>query len=280
MRISFALFVIPFAFLGGLFGMSQPIEADRHIDGMNDEIRVMAVARTPESSTVMLKIAIPKRNEVVTGNPTWIQFRIDGFALGADSSQFERADQVAVSDMGQTVHVVVDNEPYFPVNEPALNPFNETGYFYNSSYKFEMPFPLKEGVHTLRMFPARSFGESLKGEGTFAVQRFYVGKFDSKKEVDFSKPFLTYNEPSDQMPLRENQPVLLDFLVANCELSPDGYKVRLTIDGKIERTLASWQPYYIYGLAKGKHTIRLELMNEEKGVPGLFNDVTRTIIVH
>lgn len=280
MRVSFALFAFPFAFLGAIYGMSKAIPADKPTNGMNDEIRVMAVARTPESSTVMLKIAVPRQNEVVAGNPIWVQFRIDGFALGADSSQFERSDQIAVTDMGQTVHVVVDNEPYFPVNEPAINPFNETGYFYNSSYKFEMPIPLKEGVHTLRMFPARSFGESLKGENTFAIQRFYVGKKDSNKEVDFSKPFLTYNEPSDQLPLRVDQPVLLDFLIANCELSPDGYKVRLTIDGSNHRILTSWQPYYIYGLTKGKHTIRLELMNENKVVPGPFNDVTRKIIVN
>jgi hypothetical protein len=71
----------------------------------------------------------------------------------------------------------------------------------------------------------------------------------------------------------------LDFLISNCELTPDGYKVRLTIDGNVHRTLTSWQPYYIYGLSKGKHTIRLELLNKEEKVPGSFNDVTRTIYV-
>jgi hypothetical protein len=274
MRVSFIIFISPFALLGSLFGFSQPVAEVSREQG---EIRVMEVARTPESNTV--NILIPKQNEVVSGSPIWIQFRIAGFALGSDSSQFQRADQIAVSNMGQTVHVVVDNEPYFAVNEPAINPFNETGWYYNQSYKFEMPFPLKEGVHTIRMFPARSFGEGLKGENAFAVLRFYVGDVDSGKRVDFSKPFLTYNEPSNQMPLSQDQPVLLDFLIANCELTPDGYKVRLTIDGNVNRTLTSWQPYYIYGLSKGKHTIRLELLNRDEKVPGAFNDVTRTIYV-
>jgi hypothetical protein len=274
---TFALFAAPLFAAGMLFGMSRP--ADKTPGGMKEEIRVMPVARTPESNTILLAIAIPKNGEVVRGNPIWSQFRIEGFALGSDSSQFERSNEVPVSSMGQTVHVVVDNRPYFPINEPAINPFNEEGYYYITGYKFEMPFSLKDGMHTIRMFPARSFGESLKGSNTFSAITFYVGD-QTSKSFDFSQPFLTYNEPSGLTEWREDQPVLLDFLIANCELSPDGYTVQLTIDGMANRTLSSWQPYYIYGLKKGKHTIRLELLNRKTKVGGPFNDVEQTIVVH
>ncbi|MGB7979148.1 MAG: hypothetical protein WCF19_08370 [Chlamydiales bacterium] len=247
-------------------------------DSNISSIRTMPVARTPESSTIILRIAIPQDGELV-GSPTWIQFRIDGFALGAPS-QFGRASEIVQTDMGQTVHVVIDNKPYFPINEPALDPFDEGGYFYDMSYKFEVPDRLDPGMHTIRMFPARSFGESLKGENTFAAINFYVGKEKNKPGRDLSLPYITYNEPSDQLPLSANQPVLLDFYVTNAELSPDGYKVRLTIDGKTNRTITSWQPYYIYGLTSGKHTIRLELLDKEnKPVAGEFNDVTQTIYI-
>lgn len=245
----------------------------------HSNIRTMPVARTPESSTVVLTIAIPQDGQAV-GSPVWIQFRIDGYALGA-SSQFERASEIAQTDMGQTVHVVIDDQPYFPINEPALDPFDEGGFYYDMSYKFEVPFQLKEGMHTIRMFPARSFGESLKGDKTFAAIHFYVGGSDDRSDMDLSQPFLTYNEPSGQMYYVENKPVLLDFFVSNTELSSDGYKVRLTIDGKVNRTLSSWQPYYIYGLKKGRHTIRLELLDSEnQRVSGLFNDVKQTITIH
>lgn len=244
-------------------------------------IRVLPVARTPESDSVLLTIAIPKPGEVVPQNPVWLQFRIDGYALGADSSQFDRAGEIAVSDMGQTIHVVIDNQPYFPINEPAINPFNEEGYYRFAHYKFKIPFSLKEGRHTIRVFPARSFGESLKGQNTLHAISFYLGTTDGPSYGgDLSAPYLTYNEPSDQMPLTANQPILLDFLVTNCELSPDGYKVRLSIDGKANRTLTVWQPYYIYGLPKGKHTVRLELLDQSgKVVSGPFNDVRRTITI-
>ncbi|MBX7065667.1 MAG: hypothetical protein K1X28_00410 [Parachlamydiales bacterium] len=241
-------------------------------------VRTMPVPRTPESSTIILKIALPQEGQVV-GTPVWVQFRIDGFALGAPS-QFERTEEVAVSKLGQTVHVVIDDHPYFPINEPAIDPFDEAGNFYNTSYKFEIPFRLSQGMHTIRMFPARSFGESLKGENTFAVTQFYVGSMKNNPQMDLTGPYLTYNEPSALTTYQAGKPVLLDFYLVNTELSPDGYKVRLTIDGKVNRLLNSWQPYYIYGLKPGRHTVRLELIDDEnKVVPGLFNDVSQTITV-
>lgn len=245
-----------------------------------EQVRVLPVNRTPESESVMLAITLPKPKEIVTP-PIWAQFRIEWYALGAGSSQFDRADEIAVSDMGQTVHVVVDNLPYFAVNEPAINPFNEEGDYRITNYKFLIPFPLKEGMHTLRMFPARSFGESLKGSNTFQTLSFQVGKeAKSGLMVDWSSPYLTYNEPSDALPLTSHKPILLDFLISNCELTPDGYKVRLSIDGQVNRVLTSWQPYYIYGLKRGKHVIRLELIDENNLlVKGPFNDTERTIYV-
>lgn len=241
-------------------------------------VRVLPVSRTPESSTVVLRIAIPQNDQIVP-TPVWVQFRVDGFALGA-ASQFERTSEVAVSKMGQTVHVIVDNHPYFPINEPAIEPFDESGYYYNTSYKFEIPYRLNPGMHTLRLFPARSFGESLKGDNTFAALQFYVGEEKNNMAVNLSDPYITYNEPSPLMTYGTEKPILLDFYVTNTELSSDGYKVRLSIDGEVHRMLTTWQPYYIYGLAAGRHKVRLELLDRQnKKVAGLFNDVEQTIKV-
>lgn len=257
------------------------ITADKPAEPNRSNIRTLPVIRTPEANTIVLVIAVPKEGTVLGSNPVWVQFRIDGYALGAGSSQFDRSSEVAVSDMGQTVRVVIDNEPYFPVNEPALDPFDEGGFYYNMSYKFEVPFRLKSGEHTIRMFPARSFGESIKGDRAFTAMNFYVGSEKENSAMDLSGPYITYNEPSDHMPLEEGRPILLDFYLCNAELSSDGYKVRLTIDGKVNRTITSWQPYYIYGLKKGKHTLRLELLDSHNDrVPGLFNDVQQSITVH
>lgn len=261
------------------FSMSTPA-ADTPPVEIKERIRLIPVSRTPEPSTAELTIAIPRKGVVLTGNPVWVQFRLDGYPLET-ASQFDRANEIAKTDMGQTVHVVIDNFPYFPIYEPVINPFNEDGYFWDQSYKFEVPFSLKDGMHTIRVFPARSYGESLKGERTFHSSYFYLGDRSGNEDMDLSGPFMTYNEPSDELYLTEDKPILVDFYLTNCELSTDGYKVRLLIDGKIKRTLVSWQPYYLYGLKKGKHTIHMELIDSRnKRVPGLFNDNHRIIHVH
>jgi hypothetical protein len=260
-----------------ILSMAKPIQADQVKMDPAEQIQVLPVPRTPESNTVTLAVALPKNGEVRMKNPVWVQFRLDGYPLGAGSPS-TRSDEIAVSKMGQTLHVIVDNHPYFPVNQPSIDPFNEDGYYRDTSYKFEIPYHLSQGLHTLRVFPARSYGESLKNDNTFQVIYFYVGSQGGAPDTDLTKPYLTYNEPSDHMVLKQGKPVLLDFYITNCELSHDGYKVLLTIDGKIKRNLTSWQPYYIYGLDKGKHTIRLQLMDPNgKEVKGSFNDVERTI---
>ncbi len=245
-----------------------------------EEIRILPVKPTPESDTIIVSIVLPQAQQILTGNPIWSQIRVDGYPLGTNS-QFDRGAELVNTDMGQTLHIVIDNEPYFPINGPSLAPFNEDGFYYDSSYKFEIPYSLVKGMHTLRVFPARSYGESLKGENTFYALVFYVGEQKANPALALNRPYLTYNEPSDRFFLVQNKPVLLDFYITHCELSADGYTVRLTLDGKIQRQLTSWQPYYIYGLKQGTHTIRLELLDRTGAVvSGLFNDVTRTITIH
>jgi hypothetical protein len=109
---------------------------------------------------------------------------------------------------------------------------------------------------------------------------FYVGN-GTGEGPDLSLPYITYNEPSNQMYWTEGSPVLLDFYVTNTELSPDGYKVRLTIDGKVQRIISSWQPYYLYGLKKGSHKIELDLIDETgHAVEGPFSSASQQIAVH
>lgn len=263
----------------GLLALAKIAGVDQGDADTKESIQVLPVSSTPESNTVILVINSPKSGEVKTRNPVWIQFRLDGYPLGTNPT-FDRANEIGVSKMGQTVHVIIDNEPYIAVNEQPIDPFNEDGWYYDTTYKFEVPYSLKSGMHTIRMFPTRAFGEGLKGENCFQVTTFYVGSKEMGPDVDLKKPYLTYNEPSGQIPLRSGQPVLLDFYLSNCELSSDGYKLLLTIDSKTKRTLTAWQPYYIYGLTAGKHKIRLQLVDAKgKQVAGPFNDVERTIVV-
>ena len=201
--------------------------------------------------------------------------RVEDFPLGI-VTPFSRANELYNDPDGQSVHVIIDQRPYFAYSQP-------TGMSLGSDdqlLSFSLPFSLEPGMHAIRCFPARSYGESFKEKGCFQAEIFY---FQDKKRLDTFpfdrfKPYLTYNEPQGKYPAHRSDPLLLDFYLSNCTLSPNGYTVRLVIDGKQQELLTAWTPYYIKGLKPGRHTIRLELLDERRQqVPGAFNRVEREI---
>ena len=242
------------------------------------EIRVLAVEPSPEGDHVETKIMHPRNNDLERSNPVAVQVRLEGFPLRT-YTQFPRAKEVLnYNKTGQSLHVFIDNEPYFIENEAIVNALQEQEVYYEQMLEFKLPMNLKPGQHLIRVFPARSYGESLKGDGCYDMRVFYVGSQTPKLDFDPRSPYLTYNQPQGELTHSPPKPVLLDFYISNAQLSPDGYKVRLTIDGRVKRILTKWVPYYIYGLKPGKHTFKLELLNESNTVvSGMTNSIERMV---
>jgi hypothetical protein len=244
-------------------------------------LQVVPVDPTPDPDHVETKIIYPKEKEIKMSSPVKGQIRLDGLALGVDTEQ-PRKKEIWNDTEGQSLHIFIDNQPYFAVNEALIDALDDVQDYFDQTAEFEIPFKLQPGMHVIRTFPVRSYNESVKSEKAFAASIFYFQEKKNNPQVDLSQPYLTYNEPQGEYDYeRKNlQPILLDFYITNCELSKDGYKVRLTIDNENQRILTSWQPYYIYGLKKGQHRIRLELIDPKNNyVAGLFNDITRTIVI-
>ncbi len=244
-------------------------------------IQVVPVDPSPDPDHVETRIRYPKENEMKTSAPVKGQIRLDGIALGVDTEQ-PRKREIWNDEEGQSLHIFIDNQPYFAVNEAFIDALDDVENYYDQTADFEIPFKLQPGMHVIRTFPVRSYNESVKSDKAFTASIFYYQEKKGNPQVDLSQPYLTYNEPQGEYDYNKKrlQPILLDFYITNCELSKDGYKVRLTIDSDNLRTLTAWQPYYIYGLKKGMHRIRLELLDpQNKPVPGLFNDTTRTIVI-
>ena len=244
-------------------------------------VRIVPVDPTPEGDEVRTIIQYPKNNELKSSSPITGQIKLEGFPLGVDSD-FPRKREIDNSSDGQTLHIFVDNQPYFEENEALMDALDDFEEYYDQTVGFEIPFSLQPGMHIIRTFPVRSFRESLKGDGCFDAHIFYYKTKKDNAQIDLAAPYLTYSEPQGEYTYSKEkpQPILLDFYITNCELSRDGYKVRLTIDNEVQRTLYTWVPYYIYGLKKGMHRIRLELLDEQNAVvPGMLNDIERTIVV-
>ncbi|HEY2811294.1 MAG TPA: hypothetical protein VGJ00_07910 [Rhabdochlamydiaceae bacterium] len=245
-------------------------------------IRVVPVDPTPEPNQVKTRIQFPKADELKNNTPIKGQIKLQGFPLGVDSD-FPRKKEIFNNPKGQSLHVFIDNQPYFALNEALIDALDDFEDYFDQTVMLQIPFTLQPGMHVMRVFPVRSFNESLKGDNCYDMHVFYYRIIKDNPQMILDGPYLTYNEPQGEFTYDKKgaKPILLDFYIHNCELSRDGYKVRLTIDNANQRTLTTWQPYYIYGLKKGVHHIRLELLDaQNKVVPGMFNDIERSIVIH
>ncbi|HSX11977.1 MAG TPA: hypothetical protein VLF61_00610 [Rhabdochlamydiaceae bacterium] len=245
-----------------------------------DEIRFVPVERTPEPSNVKIQITFPERNQVLGGGSLDVQIYDEGYPVGTNSD-FARADEIASNSRGESVRIIIDDMPYYGIYETTYNTLDRTDLYFVEILRTTISASLDSGMHVIRAFPVRAYGESLKGKNSFAAHVFYVGAAQSTMNVDLRKPFLTYNEPQGSFSYDPEKPILLDFWVANTRLSRDGYKVKVSVDGVDQQTITAWLPYYIYGLSRGTHTIQLQLLDpQNKVVPGDFNDVEKTITLY
>ncbi len=230
----------------------------------------VAVVPAPQRAypDVTLTIVSPKEGETLK-NPAdsvKIVMQVSGTELGAHTDG-DSTLGIAYSKQGQHVHVIVDAKPYM------------------ADYKNGEPFNigvLAPGMHTIRAFPSFSWHESMKSPHAFATRTFYVGekKIDSTQMNNLNGPLLTYSRPKGTYASGEDSKVLLDFFVSNATLAPDKYKVKVWVDTSAMADIVKWQPYYITGLAKGEHTVKLQLIAPDGSVvPGSYNSPSGKITI-
>lgn len=243
-----------------------------------EKVRVVPVTSSPEADNIVVILQYPEDNDVATSLPVLAQVRVDGYPLGITTDE-QRKDEIRACDKGQTIRLVLDDNPYIPLNEDdaPTNAFDNHDYYFEQVVETKLKDNIKQGDHLIRVYPAYSYGESVHGDKTFQAAVFSY-KTKGITPINLQDPMITYNEP--QGTFKGDQPILLDFLIHNFELSSDGYKVRLTIDGKVMRIITSFQPFYIYGLPKGSHTIKLEVLDgSDKVVQAPFCCPSRVISV-
>jgi len=88
---------------------------------------------------------------------------------------------------------------------------------------------------------------------------------------------LFYSRPKGTYSGDDTNKLLLDFYLANTNISADGNKVKVTINGTTEFMFSTWQPYFVEGLPMGDNTIKLELVdNAGNAIGDGINTVERT----
>ena len=253
---------------------------------------MMAARGEQDSAQPTLKIVEPAANSTINSSTVKVKLEISGDLKGYKPHKDPQ------TQMGNHIHVILDNQPYEA--------------YYNLDQEFELR-NVANGEHTLRVFASRPWHESYKNSGSFQMVRFSVknGGSDNTKPattntgqqmsnantapegkdmqnstagaVDPVKPLLTYSRPKGEYKGVESDPIMIDFWLANAQLKGDGgtYRVRYSVDGGEGNFIDKWAPVWLNGWTAGKHTIKLELVDEDGSVVdnGGYNSTTREITV-
>ncbi len=238
--------------------------------GGDDGPSIQKAERSAPIEGATARFASPDDSTVVDSSNVHVVVNTANFVAGAQS-EGDRAQQIANSDRGQHVHVIVDNEPY------------------RANYTPGNPFPvgtLSDGAHSAVVFPSRSYHESVKSETGWDAVNFYVGEETGRFSLDRTQPTIIYSRPKGSYAGQAAERILMDFYLVNAELGPDGYKARYTVapagtDSTVASiTLEEWTPAFLTGLTEGTYDVTLELLDADGGVvPGEWNSTTREIEV-
>ncbi|MBR9830794.1 phosphopeptide-binding protein [bacterium] len=164
----------------------------------------------------------------------------------------------ANSEKGQHIHFILNNAPYLAKYEP--------------SFKAE----LGEGNNVVLSFLSRSYHESIKNSTAFVLKNFPIGKVENT--FDEKAPHLFYSRPKGEYSGKDAEKILLDFYLLNTELSTEGNRVQVEINGT-SFLIDQWQPYFVEGLKEGENTFRIKLISADGApVEGPFNDSGDRII--
>ena len=222
----------------------------------------LSPVESPDFKDAKLALKSPVDEKGLKAGNVPFDFDVENYELGNQTP--DAKDKLcANSAKGQHIHFIVNNQPY------------------NAYYTSEFENKLEEGRNVVLAFLSRSYHESIKHKAAYVLTQYDIGDVSHAETFNprgqhlfYSRPKGTYIGPNNLNNL------LLDFYLVNTDLSPNGNKVKATINGE-SFLLTKWQPYIIGGLEDGKATVKLELVNKDnKPVPGPFNVVERTVEVY
>ena len=187
----------------------------------------------------------------------------DNFTFSFDVINYELGIQslkdfdytLANSNKGQHIHFIVNNGPY------------------SAHYQQNITKELDKGNNVILAFLSRSYHESVKNPNAFILTQ------TGNDKINLNNEFLFYSRPKGTYKGVDTEKLLLDFYLVNTNISPDGNKVRATIQDT-EFIIDEWAPYYIEGLPKGEITVKLELIDSNGNlIDTPFNPSTRTVML-
>jgi len=218
------------------------------------EITITKFEGSPEFTTSKLSL-ITDENKENTNNH--FSFNVENYELG-EQTDGAIDNGLANSAKGQHIHMIVNNGPY------------------SAHYESEFSKEINEGKNLILFFLSRSFHESVKNPNAFSLIQTSSDE-DNSEPYNLNSEFLFYSRPKGIYKGDDTKKLLFDFYLVNTEISPEGNKIRATVNGK-EFIIEEWTPYYIEGLPLGEVTVKLELLNSNgELIDTPFNPVERKV---
>ena len=258
-RVSLRLHV--FLFLAGIFAVAGCGDGDESSGGPSSggdtsQVKIFAEDRSDAVEGAQVRITSPKNEDALDEGTVSLVFEVSGLELGAQT-QSQRAGEIANSDRGQHVHLIVNGEPY-------------TAHYEDGTVELK---DLESGLYTVLAFPSRSYHESFKNKGAsdlinFCVQNPQGGCIERTHDVRADGgEGIFYSRPKGEYSGAGAEKIMLDFYLRNLELSEDGPKAKYTVTKKDETdkswsiVLDEWKPAFITGLESGTYIVRLDLVD-------------------
>ena len=221
-------------------------------------LKVYSFNDSPKFADAALRMTEPVNGANLPSSAVQFNYEITNFKL-TDMTGHDHSKEMANSMQGQHIHNIIDNEPY------------------TAHYETKFTKDVKAGNHVVLSFLSRSYHESLKHKTAYDLRTFSVGKPKEANTFDLNGQHMFYSRPKGEYVGNDTKKIMLDFYLVNTDLSPEGNKVRATINGT-DFMLDRWLPYTIEGLPMGENKIKLELLdNAGNVIPGPYNTVERTI---
>lgn len=261
----FVIYIPALSIVASLLNCGGNQSSEKEIVNENDAIEVeesdhnisLSEVVSPQFPDAALEMEAPLEGTNFDPGTIEFQFNVKNYQLATQTLDAD-IKQCANSGKGQHIHLIINGEPYKALYEPT--------------YEAE----LVAGNYVVLSFLSRSYHESLKHYGAYVINQFSVGG-TSSEPVDLTKPHMFYSRPKGEYKGQDTEKVILDFYLVNTDLSPDGNKVRATINGE-QFLIDKWAPYFMEGLPVGESSIKLELVdNTGNVIDGPFNTVERTI---
>lgn len=206
-------------------------------------LKIYPFTGSPQYENASLKMNAPEDNAVIKNGKVHFDFTVDNYDLGTQTDGAGTND-LANSDKGQHIHLILDNDPYTAHYDPT----------------FDMDIPM--GHHIAIAFLSRSYHESVKNKNAYVVTQFTVGADKHEYEkANLKAPLLFYSRPKGEYKGADTKKVLFDFYLVNADLKPNGYSVIATINDSLNFEFDKWQPYIIEGLPMGENTISIKLVD-------------------